>query len=114
MMSCGMYSVHTNIFSSFDVTSMRGCGSGQLNPDAVVVPLGTDVNAATGAVVGAVVAAGASVAVGGSVGAVVGASVATGACVGAAVAAGVGVLPQAVRTKLTIMNAESNGDRLAF
>src|SRR5512138_1078383 len=31
-MSCGKYSVHTNMFSSFDVTSTRGLGSGHWNP----------------------------------------------------------------------------------
>src|SRR5947207_3195530 len=96
MMSCGIYSVHTNILSSFEVTFMRGFGSGQLYPEAVVLPLGTEVKA-TGAVVA--VAAGASVAVGT---AMVGGSV--GAVVGGSVAAWVGVCapPQAVNARLAI------------
>src|SRR5438874_7491789 len=95
MMSCGMYSVHTNRLTEVEVSVALFCGAGQLKPVPVVLPLGCDTKAAA-ALVDAVVGANVAGAVVGAAvaGAVVGASVAgavVGPAVGAVVAATEGV-----------------------
>src|SRR5512136_3423844 len=97
MMSCGMYSVQTNRFKSFDFTSTLFAGAGQSKPEGAFFPLDVETN---GAGVGGSVGFGVAVGLGGSValaGAAVGCaggSVGLGAavgCAGAWVGCGAGV-----------------------